>query len=96
MSKKTLTSKLSQHFFGNSILVIFFSIEKDIFLRKKMCGEMNKNSIEGFLITLFTAIKQDPTSSIRMYANKLKVHEKTPRTVIRQDLSPDLNPLITI
>ena len=33
------------------------------------------------------------TTSIRKQANELKVHEKTVRTVIKQDLSPDLNPL---
>ena len=32
-------------------------------------------------------------ASIRKYANELKVHEKTGRTAIKQDLSPDLNPL---
>ena len=38
-------------------------------------------------------IKKDPITSIRKHANKLKVHEKTVRTAIKQDLSPDLNPL---
>ena len=31
--------------------------------------------------------------SIRKHAIELKVHEKTVRTAIKQDLSPDLNPL---
>ena len=31
--------------------------------------------------------------SIRKYANELKIHEKTVRTAIKQNLSPDLNPL---
>ena len=31
--------------------------------------------------------------SIRKHANELKVHEKTVRTAIKQDLGPDLNPL---
>ena len=35
-------------------------------------------------------IKKDPTTSIRKHANELKVHEKTVRTAIKQDLSPDL------
>ena len=39
------------------------------------------------------ANKKDPTKSIRKHANKLKVHEKTVRTAIKQDLSPDLKPL---
>ena len=29
-----------------------------------------------------------------MYANELKVHEKTLRTVIKQDLIPDINTLV--
>ena len=37
-------------------------------------------------------IKKDPTKSIRKHANELKVHEKTVRTAIKQDLSRDLNP----
>ena len=31
--------------------------------------------------------------SIRKHINELKVHEKTVRTAIKQDLSPDHNPL---
>ena len=31
--------------------------------------------------------------SIRKHTNELKVHEKTVRTAITEDLSPDLNPL---
>ena len=30
--------------------------------------------------------------SIRKHGNDLKVHEKTVRTAIKQDLSPDFNP----
>ena len=37
------------------------------------------------------AFKKDFTMSIRKHANKLKVHEKTVRTAIKEDLSPDLN-----
>ena len=39
------------------------------------------------------AIKKDSTTSITKHDNELKVHEKSVRTVIKQDLSPDLNPL---
>ena len=35
----------------------------------------------------------DSTVSIRKQANNLKVYKKTVRTAIKQDLSPDLNPL---
>ena len=31
--------------------------------------------------------------SIRKHANESKVHKKTVKTAIKQDLSPDLNPL---
>ena len=51
---------------------------------------MNKKRKEGFLNGLATSIK-DPTTSIRKHANELIVHEKTVRTAIKQDLSPDLN-----
>ena len=39
------------------------------------------------------AIKKDPTTSIKKHTNELKVHEKTVRTAIKQDLSLDLYPL---
>ena len=48
---------------------------------------------EVFLTALATLIKKDPTTSIRKHANELKVHDKTVRTAIKQDLSPDLDPL---
>ena len=46
-----------------------------------------------FLTALVTVIKQEPTTSIRKHANKLKAQEKSERTAIKQDLNPDLNPL---
>ena len=39
------------------------------------------------------AIKKDPWSSIRKHANELKVLEKSVKTTIKQDLSPDFNSL---
>ena len=57
-------------------------------------GRLKKKRKEGFLTALATVIKKkDPTTSIRKHANELKVHEKTIRTAIKQDLSPDRNPL---
>ena len=38
-------------------------------------------------------IKKDPITSIRKHTNESKVHEKTVRTSIKQDLTPDCNPL---
>ena len=38
-------------------------------------------------------IKKDPTMSIRKRINELKVHKKTVRMAIKQDLSPDFNAL---
>ena len=49
---------------------------------------MTKKWKEGFLTALSTAIKKDPTTSIRKHTMELKVHEKTMRTAIKQDLSP--------
>ena len=53
---------------------------------------MNKKQ-KGFLTSLATAIKKEPTTSIRKHTKELKVHEKTVRTAIKQDLSPVFNPL---
>ena len=47
----------------------------------------------NILTALATTLKKDPTTSIRKHTKELKVHEKTVRTAIKQDLSPDLNPL---
>ena len=54
---------------------------------------LNKKRLERVLIDLATAVKKDLTTSIRELATDLKVHEKTVRRAIKQDLSPDLNPL---
>ena len=54
---------------------------------------MKKKRKEDFLTALATVFKKDPTKSIRKHANEIKVHEKTVKTAIKQDLSPDLNPL---
>ena len=56
-------------------------------------NDWTKKRIEGFLTALATAIKKDPSTSIRKHANELKVGKKTVRTAIKQDLSPNLNPL---
>ena len=37
-------------------------------------------------------IKKDPTTSLSKHANELKVHKKTVRTAIKQDLRPDFDP----
>ena len=75
------------------------------FLRKRGSGGLNKKKQnkkkqtnkkkrkEGFLTALATAIKKDPITSMRWHGNQLKDYEKTVRTAIKQDLSPDLNPL---
>ena len=73
--------------------MFFFYKKKKSFLRKREGGGLIKKRKEGFLTALVTAIKKDPTASIRKHANELEVHEKTVRTAIKQDLSPDLKPL---
>ena len=45
------------------------------------------------LTALAMVIQKDSTTSIRKHANEFKVHKKTLRRVIKQDLSLDLNPL---
>ena len=57
-----------------------------------MDGGLSKKRKEDFLTALATAIQKNPTTAIRKHANKLKVHEKTVRTAIKQNLSPDPNP----
>ena len=64
--------------------------KKEVF---KVKGKLNKKRKEGFLTALATVIQKDPTMSIRKHANELKVHVKTVRTAVKQDLTPDLNPL---
>ena len=59
-----------------------FYKEKDLF-KKKESGGLNKKQKEGFLITQASAIKKDPTMSIRKHTNELKVYEKTVRTAIK-------------
>ncbi len=66
---------------------------KKNFLRRSRSGGVNKKRKEGFLTAFATMIKKDPTTSIKNHANELKVYEKTLRTAIKQNLSPDLNPL---
>ena len=79
-----LTPKPSQTFF-----VYRIQSKEIIFTEKGWVKDWRKKWKESFLIALATAIKKDPTTSMRKHANKLKVQEK----IIKQNLSPDLNPL---
>ena len=54
--------------------------------------DWTKKRKEGFLTDLHTAIKKDPTTSIRKHIIELKVYDKTVWTAIKQDLNPDFNP----
>ena len=79
-----------------SLSIVYKAKKK--FYRKKHFKEKGSEGLikeqkEGFLTTLATVIKKDLTMSIRKRANELKVHVKTVRTVIKQDLSPNFNPL---
>ena len=44
--------------------------------------DWRKNEKKTFLTILAMSIKKDPTTSIKMYANELKVHEKTVRIAV--------------
>ena len=75
-----------------------FTKKKKNFFRKKGSWRLNnnkkkKNEKKAFLTALALAIKKDPTTSIGKHCNKLKDLKKTMRIPIKQDLSPDLNPL---
>ena len=65
---------------------------KEVF-KEKWSEGLYKKRKEDFLTALAMSIKNDPTMSIRKRANELKAHERTVRTIIRQGLCPDLNPL---
>ena len=73
---------------------IFFYRKRTFKGEKGVGTEQKTKSFRFFLFSppsaLATAIKKDPTTSIRKHANELKVHEKTVRTTIKQDWSPDL------
>ena len=68
---------------------IFFFTEMELLkgkwrIEQKFCNE-------GFLTGFATAIRNNPSTSIREHPNELKVHEKTARTAIKQDSSQGLN-----
>ena len=69
----------------------------EIFLPRAFYGKGGEdwtiNVKEGFWTALTTAIKKDPKTSKRKHGNELKGIKKTVRTAIKQDLSPDVNPL---
>ena len=60
--------------------------EKELF--KEKVDQEDKKRKEGFLIAVATAIKKDPTSTIRKHSNELKIYEK-----IKQNCSPDVKSL---
>ncbi len=70
--------------------------KKEFFYRKGKVGDWRKERKEGLLTSLRPLIKKHSTTLIGKRANELKVNEKTVRTAIKQDLSPDLKPLITL
>ena len=86
------TPKLRQIFLFTLYKAKKNCLQKKSFLRKRVSGGLNKNQ-KDFLTALAMPIKKDPTTSIRKHANELKDHEKKMRIAIKQDLSPDLNPL---
>ena len=90
-----LMLKPSQSFFLHQYKSKEHFLQKKSILRKKGSGGLKeKKWKEGFLTALATAIKKDPSTSIKKHTNDLKVHEKTVRTATKPDLSPDLNSLV--
>ena len=67
-----------------------FFYRKRVFLRKRVWKTEQKTK-RRLLTALAAVIMKEPRTSIRKHTNELKVHEKTMRTVIKQDLSSDLN-----
>ena len=73
-------------------------INNSFFYRKRAFygkGEwkIKQKSKRRLLTALAKAIKKDTTTSIRKLAWELKIQEKTVKTAIKQDLSPDLSHL---
>ena len=98
-SRICLMSKPSQKkkkFHNNWSFFLKIYLQKKSFLRKRRRGGLKKNRKEGFLTALTMTIKGDPTSSIRKHVNELKVHKKSLRRVIKQDLYPDLDPFLML
>ena len=91
-----LMPKLNQSFCSTVYKVRKKWWQKKRFLIKRGSGGLNQKWKEGFSTALNTAIQKDSTTSIVMQANELKVREKTVKAAIKKDLSPDLNPLITL
>ena len=92
-SMSCLTPKPSQNFFVYHIQNKGKDVRKKAFKEKVGAEDWTKNRKVGFLTALSTAMKKNPTTSIRKLANELKVHQKTVKTAIKQDLNTDLNSL---
>ena len=91
-----LTPKSNQSFFVYLMhrKEFFFFLQWKSFLRERRSGRLNKRRKEGFFWTVLAkTIKKDSTTSIRKNANESKIHEKTVRTAIKQNLISDRNPL---
>ena len=89
------TPKASQIFFVYCVQGNSFLQKNKKKLRKSGSERLNEKRKEVFITVLTTVIKKDPITSIRKHTYVLKVYEKTVRTSIKQDISRDLNPLIT-
>ena len=88
-----LTPKPNQSFFVYRIQskANFFLTEKELF-KKNWEWRIEQKRKEGYFLNAFaTAIKKDPSTSIRKHVNEVNIHEKIVRTAISQDLRPDLN-----
>ena len=95
-----LTPKPSWGFFVYLIQSkIFFFFRKRAFKGKAGVVDWTKTNPpqkKRFLTAPAVVIKKDPTSSIKKHANELKDHGETMKTAIKQNLSPDLNPFISL
>ena len=89
-----LTPKLSQSFFVYCIQSKenFFT-EKELFKEKGSGGLNEKKTKRRLFNCSCYGHLEGPHMTIRKHANELKVHMKTVRTAIKQDLSPDSKPL---
>ena len=63
-----------------------------VYKAKEKWEKRNEQKMKTLFNCSYCGDQEGPHTLIRKHANKLKVHQKTERTAIKQDLSPDLKP----
>ena len=89
-----LNAKTKQNIFGCPNRKQRISFKKmELFKKKKGGLRIDQKTQRRLFNWLSWSDEKETTTSIRKHANELKVHEKTGRRTIKQDLSPNFKPL---